>query len=106
MIPPEIFIIFLIITGLLFAVFLFGIGYEYWIDIICGILSTVFMLVLTVLFAAGNVGYTIYTTTLETVIINDASLVFLMGALVVFMTAINLLKIGVELTRTYRTRGI
>lgn len=105
MITPELFIFFVMLTALLFAANLFGIGAEYWIDVLCGLLSSVFMIVLTVLFAAGNVGYTIYTTTLETVLIQDTSIVFLMGAVCVFFIGFTLFKVGTALTTTYRTGG-
>lgn len=105
MISPELFIFFVVIAGVLFAALLFGIGAEYWVDILCGILSSVWLTVLTVLFAAGNIGYTVYTTTLETVLIQDGSITFLLAAGCVFVITVTLFKTAVALTTTYAVRG-
>lgn len=107
MIPVELFIFMLIVAGLMFAALLFGIGAEYWIDIVCGILSSVFMIVLTVLFAAGNVGTTVYNMANEAVpvLVQDSSMVFLLAAVCVLFIGTTLFKIGLEVITTYQTGG-
>lgn len=107
MIPVELFIFMLIVAGLMFAALLFGICAEYWIDIVCGILSSVFMIVLTVLFAAGNVGTTVYNMANEAVpvLVQDSSMVFLLAAVCVLFVLFTIFKTALALTTTYRSGG-
>lgn len=107
MIPVELFIFMLIAAGLMFAASLFSIGAEYWIDVVFGILSSVFMTVLTVMFAAGNVGYTVFNLAHEevTILIQDSSMVFLLAAVCVLFIGTTLFKIGMEVITTYQTGG-
>ncbi|MBO5431176.1 hypothetical protein J5991_03940 [Methanocorpusculum sp.] len=87
MISLELYFILLIITGLLFAAHLFYIGAEYWLDIVFGIISSVFMLILTVLFAAGQVGvlyageFTALQSVAVTLLLAILCILFLLSAL-------------------------
>lgn len=102
MIPLELFLTFLLITGLLFAGHLFYIGAEYWIDIILGILSAVFMVILTVLFAAGQVGILDAGTWTG---LNNSALVFLFGILCVLTVLSALFRAATALLSTYERGG-
>lgn len=99
MISLELYAILLIISGLLFAAHLLHVGSDMWFDLVFGYLSTIFMVVLTVLFAAGRVG--LFAAGKLTAL-NDNAVTLLMAILCLTMTAFVLYNTGHALLDTVR----
>lgn len=100
MIPLELFIILTLIAGALFVAHILYIGADQMFDILAGILSTVMMIILSVMFAAGNVGYAIGSGHL--VAIQSIPVVFILLILSITILLSTLYRVAITFTQTYR----